>query len=297
MSHRLLVGILVALLLSGCEGPQHSGGYLHPKLPTRVVSLSPSTSELLGIHLPMGALIGRTSSCNYPGNVTSAQVVGDVKPNYEKITALKPDLIFYDTSLYNDQEVQKIKSLGVDTFPLDVDTLDVFFQYLDALGSRIDQPMKIAEYSDKVYTAREVAQSSPPNPKPRVAVLLTGAGYMVAGTKGFLADCVRAAGGEPIGPDSNKFEAANLEALISWNPDVIVVGASPDNMVSDATGMSDDTPTEADAVLNDARLKPIKAIQNNAVAAINQDVLLRAGSRVDKLISNLYQFFLATSKS
>lgn len=297
MSHRLLVGIFAVLLIGGCENPRHAGGYLHPKPPRRVVSLSPSTSELLGIYLPVGVLIGRTSSCNYPGNVTSAAVVGDVKPNYEKIAALKPDLVFYDASLYNEQEVQKIRSLGVDVFPLDVDSLDRFFLYLDALGSRIDQPMKVAEYSDKVFNARKIAQSAPPNPRPKVAVMLTGGGYMIGGTKGFLADCIRAAGGEPVGPESNKFEPANLEALISWNPDVIVVGAAPENMVTDSSGMTDDDPTEADAVLKDARLKPIKAIQKGAIAAINQDVLLRAGSRVDKLISNLYQFFQAMEKS
>ena len=160
-----------------------------------------------------------------------------------------------------------------------------------------DQPMKVAEYSDKVFNARKIAQSAPPNPRPKVAVMLTGGGYMIGGTKGFLADCIRAAGGEPVGPESNKFEPANLEALISWNPDVIVVGAAPENMVTDSSGMTDDDPTEADAVLKDARLKPIKAIQKGAIAAINQDVLLRAGSRVDKLISNLYQFFQAMEKS
>ncbi|MBV6458192.1 MAG: High-affinity heme uptake system protein IsdE [Fimbriimonadaceae bacterium] len=296
MSLRLLVGIFAVLLVCGCESPRHSGGYLHPKPPQRVVSLSPSTTELLGIHLPYGALVGRTSSCNYPGNVETAAVVGDVKPNYEKIASLKPDLIFYDASLYNDQEVEKMRALGVDLFPLEVDSVDRYLLFLDALGSRIDQPMKIAEYSDKVFNARKVALSSPPNPRPKVAVLLAGNGYMISGTKGFLADCIRAAGGDPVGPDTDKFETANLEALISWNPDVIVVGASPDQMTTDTSGMSDEDPTEADAVLRDARLKPIKAIKNGAVAAINQDILLRAGSRVDKLISNLYQFFLATSK-
>jgi iron complex transport system substrate-binding protein len=297
MSHRLPAALLaVIMFLVGCANPQHSGGYLHPNPPKSVVSLSPSASELLGVNLPLGVLKGRTASCNFPGNVLEIDVVGDVKPNYEKIAALKPDLVVVDRSLYSDQEVEKLKDLKLDVLVMDVQTVDQFQGFLELLGSRIDQPMKLSEYNDKIYSIRKVARSSPPNPKPKVAILLTGNGYMIAGRNSFYADCVRSAGGEPVGPESKRFEKANIEALIAWNPDIIVVGASPEKMVTDTTGMYDDAPTEADAVLQDARLKPIAAIRNGRVAAINQDILLRAGGRVDRLINNLYQFFMAASK-
>lgn len=268
--------LLLCLAVVGCRDEVVVGGKPAPKVYKRVVSLSPNTSEILGWLPTIESFKGRTQSCNYPQSISSVPVVGSVKPNYEKLAEIQPDLILYDGSLYTDDDIAKLKQLpGVELFPMKVNTVDAYIDWLYRFGAKIGQETTVSEFVDKVVAARERAAGSPPNPRPRVLVLMgePQLGYMAAGTKSFVADVVKCAGGDPLGPDSEKYEPANIESLLSMNPDAIVTGG------------------DALAILKDPRLASVKAVRSKAVARIDPDVLYRTGQRVDRLIEALYVFF------
>jgi iron complex transport system substrate-binding protein len=273
----LLVSTAVALGLAGCQKQDVMGGKAPPSTVERVVSLSPSTTEIVTMLAERVQLAGRTRACNHPGPFDDVPVVADVKPNYEEIARIKPDLIVFDAGLYTEADIAKLEQLGIDTWAKDVHTVDEFIDWLQRSGAMMHAEVRFNEYADRIFTQRQGAIARGPNPKPKVAVLIgdAAAGYMIAGQGSFVADVVRASGGEPIGPDARNFVAANVETLIAQAPDIIVTNAEPD------------------AVLRDPQLRSLPAVKGRYVAGVDGDILLRAGQRVDVLIEHLGRFFQA----
>lgn len=266
----ITVSVLGSTLLSGCEQQTQIGGQPRTKGYNTIVSLSPSTTEIL---LSSGVTIkGRTSACNFPEfAVKSIKVVGGVKPDYEALTTVKPDLIVYESNIYNEQDKEKIKGLKAEIFELKSETVADFEIELAKLGAATGAETNFAEYADKVHRAANKAKADAPNPKPKVAVILAGANgnHFILGTKGFISDCYQVAGSNLIGPNTDKFEPLKPEFLIAENPDVIFV------------------PGKAEEFLKDSRMSGIKAVKDGRVYGINADVSLRRGSRVPQLIENI----------
>lgn len=266
-------GIALLLLLSiGLAGCNPTGETIkwpaRPKQYRTIASLSPSTTELAASMAYYLQLVGRTAACNYPPSVTSAPVVAQVKPDYEKLKAQSPGLVVYDKSIYNDQDIQQIKALGIDTFEFKATSIDEFGKEILQFGSLVGVETDASAYVDKIVAEKKAAEGDPIKPEPKVAVIMPGKGgeHLIAGVKSFQADVVKAAGGTAVGPDSDRFVPVNAEELVQLNPDMIITAGSPDTL------------------MQDARLKSINAIKNVNVRGIDQDVVVRHGSRVDRFI-------------
>jgi len=80
-------------------------GYARPE---RVISLSPSITEMVGSLNAVSTLVGTDRYSNYPNSVVQAQLRGDitivgdwVSPSYETIMGTNPDMVFCDGSQYS----------------------------------------------------------------------------------------------------------------------------------------------------------------------------------------------------
>lgn len=287
MSHNVrmlrpkLVAVLlcsVVLALSGC-GPQKVVGGKPGPMVRRIVSLSPSTSDIIARSGFPEGIVGRTASCKLP-MIAPAEVVCDVKPSYEKIIALKPDLIVFDGSLFGPTETQKIESLGFKTFNYEPANFDEMVTSLYRLGTAVGKETKIAKYVTKLENQMDYLRSDPIQHKKRVAILIgtPSTGYMIAGTGSFQLNLVEIAGGIPIGPKAPNFVNLNLEQLIADDPELIF------------------TTGESKGILGDARLKGITAVKLKRVIDVNPDVLLRAGYDVDTWLKELHTFLVAAAE-
>lgn len=244
-----------------------------------VVSLSPSATELIASMAFSVKLVGRTASCNFPPSVVgSAQmpgvpIVAQVKPDYEKIKAANPGLVVYDKSLYNDQDIQQIKALGIDTFEFQALTIEGFEKEVLQLSQMLAVESTASEYVDKIETEARAAQAEKLNPMPKVAFIMPGSNgqHLIAGTKSFQADVVRVGGGTLVGPDSDRFVPINAEELIQLNPDMILTAGAPD------------------ALMSDPRLKSLTAVAKVHVRGMDQDIAVRRGYRVQNLISLVHR--------
>ncbi len=265
--------VLLTLLLAvvGCQPPVPDiGGQNNPAIVRKVVSLSPSTTEVVGLARGPVQLSGRTSACNFPFEVKDAPiVVSGTKPNYEMIATIKPDLILYDKALYSEADRQKIEQLGIRTLAMEASTIDGMLDYTLKVGAAVAGETALSKAVDEVVNARARAQAQALEPKPKVIVLMgTGGGgeLMAPGTSSYLADVVRASGGDYVGPDGTAFVAVSPESLISWAPAIVFV------------------PGRGDALLRDPRLATLPAVRARAVFEVDPDVLLRASPRVKDLI-------------
>ncbi|MGV3614823.1 MAG: ABC transporter substrate-binding protein [Fimbriimonas sp.] len=277
LSVLFLLGVLV-----GCQ-PQSAPPPMkfRPREYKRIVSLSPGTTEILAANFSVQNIVGRTSSCNFPTFATDKiPVVATVKPDWEKLRAARPDFIAYDAVLYSPQDVAKMKETGATLFGFTAKTVDEFQVQVFELANFVGSAARASDYVDKIQLERANATGTAPEPRQKVAVIMPGANgqHMILGKDSFLADVVRNAGGEPVGPAADRFVPLTPEALVSLNPDLIVVPAKD---AKDAAG--------ARLVANDPRFKNVKAVRDGRIRAMIGDVLLRMGSRVDTCIKGIYR--------
>ncbi len=138
MFRRAFCAIACAILLAsvGCKpSTENVGGKRAPTIARRVICLSPAATEIVGgALLSEPAIVGRTQADNYPEDIGHVDVVAVVKPDYEKITKLAPDLIIYDSSLYNSNDVDKMKQLNVELFDYNPTSYDEFEKQVRALS-------------------------------------------------------------------------------------------------------------------------------------------------------------------
>ena len=267
----LFLFAFVCLLVTGCKQAQTLGGKPRTKSYRSIISLSPSTTEILmanGIQIS-----GRTSACNYPEQVKGVPIVATTKPDYEAISRMRPDLIIYDAELYGEAEIRKLKETGAELFKFDPQSLDEYITRTYELGSLIGAETGLSSFLDKVSAEMTSAKGDPPKPQPTVALILPGTSgrHLIGGTKGLRAESLKVAGGKQIGPDSNRFEPLSPEFLVSQDPDCIIVAG------------------DRATFEKDPRFANLKARRNANVYGLSQDIVLRRGARVDQLIANFHK--------
>lgn len=266
-----LIPFVLLALLGGCKNQVQIGGKDPEQLYRAAVSLSPGTTELLAQKTKIN-ILGRTESCTFPPTVLKVPVVmNGIKPNFEQIKSIAPPLVIYDTSLLGQAEVDQLRALGLKTFAVGSDTVAGFVDELYELGSMSASETLISEYVDAIETAVSTGKALLKDKPSKVAFLIPGNGgeHMICGTDSFLADIARQIGATPVGPKGRLFVTANIESLIAENPDVIITAGKPAG------------------VYDDPRLRSMKAIKSGRIRGINEDVMLRHGSRVERLIRNM----------
>ena len=267
---RTLVFVALAALLVGCRG--QTTGISNRKLPkpyANIISLSPSTTEILTGFGAVGNLVGRTESCDRPASIARVEiVVRNAKPDYEAILGLEPDLIIYDKSLYSDDEIAKIEGLGIETLEYDPKTIQDYVTYCHVLASKLSMETMVSKQMDYLYGALEAAKGHPTT-NPRTTILL-GDGksydYLVLGKEGFHANILQECGATVVGADGSLFQNLNVERLIDMDPEVIY---------SDGNAKS---------IYADPRLQSVSAVKNLHVYDVDPKTIVRVGDQLKALI-------------
>jgi len=282
----LAAGLTAALV--GCEATAVTVGGVPNKNPVRsMVSLAPSTTEIVASLNFSGALQGRTASDDFPPSVSAVPVVASVKPDYEKIAIIKPDFIVYDEDLYSPSDIEKIKGAAPRSMGFASHTLDDFSTELYKLGAIIGAESAASTYVDKIRAARGVALADATAKKLKGALIMVGSGteHMIAGTDSFYADMLRASGAEVVGPKASKFVPLSPENLVEGNPDVIVVGFRFNQQ--DKDGNTARALAAANSILKDPRFKTVTAVQKRQIVPIDENTMVRRGFRVDRFIDDV----------
>ncbi len=193
----------------------------------RIVSLSPSTTELL---FAIGAgpwLVGRTRWCDYPPEASAVPSVGDgLRPDVERIAGRRPDLVVLYASAANQSAIFRLAQLGVATASVRLDRLDDlpraarFLGRLTGFGSRADS--LAYAFSHQLDSAR-AALGAAGTPR-RVAVVVWDRPPMVIGRGSFLSDLISLASGRNVFDDLRQPSATTtIEAIAERDPDALLV--------------------------------------------------------------------------
>jgi iron complex transport system substrate-binding protein len=266
---RCAAALSIAIIgFAGCgKEPRTYGGVLPDKVYGRIISLSPSLTELVGLLRATQFLVGRTASDNRPSIVRTVTIVANPRPDFEKIIKLQPDLILVDENLINPADLAKLEeNKTYDIAKFRIDSIKDWNDAVWKLGALVQQYSAASEQVDKVAEAIRTAQASPLDPKPKVIVAMGGNKPWVAGTESFQADLVRSAGGEAIGPPGGKFVQVSPEQILAWNPDAAFVSDPP-------------------ADYNGPAWSGTSAAKRGKIFQIDPDLLLRPGAQVQSIIA------------
>jgi iron complex transport system substrate-binding protein len=267
--------VLVAYLLS-IPGPADA------QRPSRIVSTSPSITEVL-FALGLGdRVVGVSAYCRYPAAAMTLPKVGTfLRPSTELIARLRPDLAVVSPA--GSDAPRQLAVLGIPSIAVsDARTLGDVYSMIRALGHAAGvearAEMLVGEIQSRLDRIRAAARTQPV----RKVLVVVGrspgslSDLVAVGRGSFLTELVTIAGGINVlnDPALPSYPRIAMETVIRLDPDVIV----------DAGDMGD-------TVAEHVRRQPmteglwrqqvvVRAARRGAVHAVTSDAFVVPGPRV-----------------
>jgi iron complex transport system substrate-binding protein len=244
------------------------------KAPERIISLTPTASEVLAaLHLE-GKVIGVDAFTDYPASMAAKPKATDQNgmPNVEQIVGLKPDLVFSYSGMKASE--QQLLQAGVKVVDLPITDLDEAFTEIrvagqitkaeaaaNALASSMQQ--QIAAVKSKVASAS--------HPSVYMEIGYTPGPPYAFGGGSFGDELIADAGGADIfhsDTDNGGYPTVSDESIIAAKPDVIVL-TEPADFGGDPT-----------KVASRPGWSVIPAVQNKRIYTIDPNLIQRPGPRI-----------------
>lgn len=262
---------------------QSYAGYKNPAegKGLRIISLAPSTTEILFALGLDKEIIGVSSICNYPKEAKNKEKIGTFScPDIEKIISLKPDLIFC-TGLEQSIVAQKLKELKLPVYISDPSNIKELFASIRRIGSLTNKKenaeLLIQKMQNDIETVNSSIKNIPEELKPKVFVEIWNSPLMAAGKNSFIDELITLAGGINIAYDTKRiYSYFNAETVIERKPDYIILGymqeEAPIQLIASRFGWQDIPAVKNKRIYND----------------INPDLFLRPGPRLTEGLKQIH---------
>ena len=248
------------------------------EIPQRIVSLSPSNTEIL-FALDLGdKVVGVTDFCDYPEELLvqidsgEIQRVGTTFPgfNLETIVDLEPDVAFAIGATVPEY-VTDLEGLGIPVIILQPEDIDGIFSDIELVGEVTGKEAEAETLiADLAELIDEIVAKVADAPLPRVFygtdVSDPNTLYTV-GSGTFIDALITLAGGENITGGLEGWTTYNLEDLVYSNPNIVVTGGAN-------WGVS------AEEVASRLVWQDLDAVKNGKIFAIDDTPLVRPGPRI-----------------
>ena len=292
MRHRSLVVSLLAVLLltlASCGGavsvspsPSVAGSPFPatlidfqnrsvsvPARPGRLVSIGPSITAFL---FALGAgprVVGVDDFSDEPAEAATREHVGGIKVNFEKVVALKPDLVF--SVKFSDGTIEKLQSASLNVLVVDPQSVSDVAKTATLLGKAVGADgetlargiqqrvdiikTKIATTTSRPRVYHEIDASDP-------------AKIFTVGPGSYINDLIEIAGGANVAARaSSAYPQLSAEEILRSDPEIIVLAA-------DAYSSK-----PADVVARPG-WSIIAAVKGNRIFTIDPNLINRPGPRV-----------------
>jgi iron complex transport system substrate-binding protein len=185
--------------------------------PRRIVSIIPSTTELLYCVGAGGQVAGVTTYCDWPPEAKSKPKVGDIVVDYETLAMLKPDVVV--TSWSTTKKVAgEIERKGYPVFSVEPRTFEEIADSLRKLGAMTGHEAE-GEKAASTLEARVKAVVAPPGPT--VYIEHSPEPLGTTGPDTYMGDAIRRAGGRNV--FEGGWHLVDWEAVMARDPDVILI--------------------------------------------------------------------------
>lgn len=197
--------------------------------PRRIVSLNPTTTELLFAIGAGSRLVGRTTYDTWPAEVRRVPDLGPgLRPNVESVLGAHPDLVVLYASEDNRDAARRIRAAGIHTVAYRVDRLRDFERVTRALGAMTGDSAAARVTADTVRaTLDRVRSATAALPHPSVFWHLWDSPLMSVGGGSYLNEILDVAGARNVyGELPQPSPAVTFEDLVHRDPDVILASAT-----------------------------------------------------------------------
>jgi iron complex transport system substrate-binding protein len=244
--------------------------------PERLISLAPSTTEIL-FELGLAPKIVATDDfSDYPAEAKNLPKIGGLNGayNYEQIVALKPDLIFA-AGITAPEAIKKLEDLKLAVVVVGAEktSFDSVFADIALVGQATGQAEQAAQVTRAMQDqlAALKAKLATAKEKPLVYWELDATDpakpYSV-GPGTFVGDLIALAGGTNVFAQAESpFPQISAEQVVAANPDVIILSDA-------AYGIT------VDSVLKRPGWQVIAAVKQQRVAPIDDNLVSRPGPRL-----------------
>lgn len=249
-----------------------------PEGPLRLVSLSPSLTEIVFSLGREDWLVGVTDFCDYPPAARAKpRVGGTVTPDLERVLQVRPNLVLATAEGNPRELVGHLARFGVPVFGVKpegyagiLDSIRVLGRALQAAGPASALVRSMDEQAARIH--RAVAGRL----RPRVLYLVWSDPLIAAGPASFIHDLLRIAGGENVLKERTvPYPRVSLEEVVARAPEVILVASHLDAMDRPST------------FVRGSLWQGIPAVRSNRVVAVPGDTIHRFGPRVVEGLGHL----------
>jgi iron complex transport system substrate-binding protein len=229
--------------------------------PKRIVSLNPTTTEILFAIGAGSRLVGRTKWDSWPDSARFVPNVGDaMRPNVEAILNTHPDLVVFYASNDNRPAEASLRKSGIRTVAFRTDSIAQFDRITLLLGKLVGESQRAHNVVDSVtHTLDRVRAAAANVPKRSVFFHTWESPLITIGARSFLHELVVIAGGTNVYGDVQEIApVVTLEDVVRRNPDVILA-----------------TPITVKALLANPQWQAVPAVRAKHVFAYDTNVVGR----------------------
>jgi len=250
--------------------------------PERIVSLVPSSTEIL-FALGLGdKVVGNTTYCNYPEEAKSCTKVGGFDdPNLEIIVTLKPDLVLA-TNLH-EKVVKGLEDVGINVLVIYPNKLEEVFNSIELIGRATgteDKAIRITtNLRDRVKAISQKAAQVPKAERPTVYYEMWYDPLMSVGKDSMIAELITLAGGINITDDcQEEYPQISEELIIEKDPQVMI----------NSYGHADEAIT-AEEIAARKGWEGVSFVKNKRIYSIESDLLELPSPRLVEGLEQLAQ--------
>ena len=196
------------------------------KEPEKIISVSPTLTEMLYALDAGDKLIGRSDYCDYPAQVFEVESVGNIQtPDMERIIAMDPDLVLV-SDMVDGNFMEKLKSVDVNVLFVDeMGSMSDVYDIMTMMGMVLNRNEKAASCIEEMKgTIAEVQGKVKDLEAPSVYYVVGFGEYgdYTAGGDTFAGEILTLAGGDNISKNNHGW-SITLEEIIENDPYIIIL--------------------------------------------------------------------------
>ncbi len=232
----------------------------------RIISLAPHVTEIIYAVGAGAQLVGADSASDFPVSAKNLPRIGDYsRVNFERVVALKPDLVIGWTSGNRAADIYKLRQMGIPVLLTDAHQLTDAARLLRLIGRVTAHPAD-GEAAARDFETRlnRLRARYAQRTTRRVFYQIWDKPLITIGGKHWINDAITLCGGQNIFTDLKvSAPVVSLESVVARAPEMIVSG-------SDAPDMRKTW----------AHFPRMPAVKRNALIRINADTLHRPTPRL-----------------
>lgn len=239
----------------------------YAEAPKRIISLSPSTTEILYAAGLGDNIVGVTTFCDYPEDAKKKPKIGGMSnPSLEAVVSSKPDIVVMTTDGNPKEFEDRLRKLGIKTHVFRALRVSELPGGIRDIGIALDEKGRFdalaLDIENKMKTSTNVHEAG----KKKMLYIVWPEPLIVAGTGTAADDAINLIGGINIAGDvEGRYPKFSIEEIMRQSPDIIFIG--------EGRGMED----VSQGLLK--RLSSIPAVREHKVYYVS-DSLYRLGPRV-----------------